>query len=102
MHQLVAVSRMCTVATCRSIERRFATASSFGYVMDVDAYMYVESVMGYAPINCKPPPPRETMGDLTASLCPGVGNLTTRWVTDTLTDASLHCDLRVYRVHGAV
>ena len=47
-----------------------------------------------------PPPHPETMGDLTASLYPGVGNLTTRWVTGwgTLTDASLHSDLRVYRV----
>ena len=35
-----------------------------------------------APINCKPhPTPRETMAELTASLCPEVGNLTTRWVT---------------------
>ena len=33
---------------------------------------------GYPP---PPPPPGETMGDLTASLCPGVWNLTTRLVT---------------------
>ena len=30
---------------------------------------------------CPPPPPKETTGDLTVSLCPGVGNLTTGWVT---------------------
>ena len=44
------------------------------------------TVIIFAPINCKtrvppPPPPPETTGDLTASLYPRVGNLTTRWVT---------------------
>ena len=39
----------------------------------------------YAPINCKPrgpppPPPPRPCGSLTASLYPGVGNLTMRWV----------------------
>ena len=57
----------------------------------------------YAPINCKPPPPPpppETMGDLTASLCPGWGIWPQGGLRGwgTLTDASLHCDLRVYRV----
>ena len=58
--------------------------------------------VGNAPISCKPPPPppRETTGDLTASLCPGWGIWPQGGLQGwgTLTDASLHCDLRVYRV----
>ena len=42
---------------------------------------WLGALLMHLSIASPPPPPLETMGDLTASLCPGMGNLTTRWVT---------------------
>ena len=85
-------------ATCASMLRDAVTAAQSRFL----ATGFASTLCTYQLQAPPPPPPPETTGDLTASLWPRVGNLTTRWVSGVGHIDRRQSALRSPRVQGGV